>query len=68
MTDEAVKKLYKETAPIMERIFKVASTLSAGDCKETTCPVCNGRLFVERSPYNGHIHADCEGCNFSMME
>lgn len=49
-------------------IDEVAYTLAAGESKEETCPVCNGRLFIEKSEYNGHLHADCDGCKFMIME
>lgn len=33
------------------------------------CPVCNGRLHLSQSAYNGHVHGKCEtqGC-VSWME
>lgn len=33
------------------------------------CPVCNGRLHLRQSAYNGHVHGNCEtdGC-VSWME
>lgn len=49
-------------------IDNVAYTLSAGESKEETCPVCNGKLFIEKSACNGHLHADCDGCKFMIMD
>jgi len=33
------------------------------------CPVCNGRLHLSQSSYNGHVHAHCETAEcISFME
>lgn len=60
--------LSNDTFKIVELIDEVASTLSAGESKEVICPNCNGKLFVEKSLFNGHLHANCEGCKFLIIE
>ncbi len=57
-----------DTIKMVKFIDEVACTLSAGESKEVSCPVCNGKLFIERNAYNGHLHASCEGCKFLVME
>lgn len=39
-----------------------------GKSVEFECPLCNGTITCVRSTYNGHIHAKCSGCNFTIME
>lgn len=33
-----------------------------------TCPICGGEATWGRCSYNGHHHAKCSGCGFSMVE
>ena len=58
----------KDTQKLTNFIFKVGRTISAGEEKEEVCPVCGGKLHIERALFNGHLHADCEGCGFAIME
>lgn len=43
------------------------------DCKETgvsyygKCP-CGGRIRALRSPYNGHLRAQCDKCRRQVIE
>ena len=34
------------------------------------CPICGGKGTVSyyKVPYNGHIHAECTGCQIRMMQ
>ena len=36
------------------------SDLKKGQTKEIKCPKCKGKMFVQKSAYNGHIFAKCE--------
>lgn len=39
-----------------------------GKVFEFTCPLCGGNVKGVRFEYNGHVHAQCEGCNMKVME
>lgn len=39
-----------------------------GEVFEFTCPLCGGNVKGMRSEYNGHVHAQCEGCNMKVIE
>ena len=32
------------------------------------CPVCQSTAQAVKSEYNGHVHAECKGCGFELME
>ena len=60
--------LSEKTLKILKEVDKVGAALTAGEEKEVVCPVCGGRLFVEKAAYNGHLQAECDGCKFAVME
>lgn len=53
---------------IISAIDNVAKFVSAGESIEIKCPLCGDVLLVERVMYNGHLHANCNGCGFLIME
>lgn len=53
---------------LIDLVIEMSSKLSAGEEKEFECPECGGKLLIEKSSYNGHLHAYCEGCQFVLME
>ena len=52
-------------------IFAFIEAVNAAEAdgrEEFACPICGGRAHWVRSPYNGHIAANCEKCNMRMFE
>ena len=58
----------EKTIEIINAVDEAAKFISPGEYKEIVCPDCGGVLFVERALYNGHLHANCQGCGFVVME
>lgn len=49
--------------------FLAAVNAAKADGREDfTCPICGGRAHLTRSPYDGHITANCEKCKMGMFE
>lgn len=52
-------------------IFAFLAAVNAAEAdgrEDFTCPICGGRAHLARSPYNGHIAANCEKCKMRMVE
>ena len=52
-------------------IFAFLAAVNAAEAdgrEDFTCPICGGRAHWARSPYNGHITANCEKCKMRVME
>lgn len=32
------------------------------------CPICNHKMLISRSDYNGHIHMSCDNCDQFMVQ
>ena len=32
------------------------------------CPLCKGKMIIEKSDYNGHLHIMCENKDFILMQ
>lgn len=72
-TDEEVDASRRKMEAAMDRVVVAMGVASKWRIKpkpETDryevveCPVCNGRLHLSQSAYNGHMHGKCEtdGC------
>ena len=45
----------------------LATAMQLGN-EEFNCPLCGGSAWYSRSKYNGHLHAGCKDCNFTLIE
>lgn len=56
----------------IEKIFKfvkeASKDLEKGERKKFTCPLCNGNAEALKSPSNGHLHARCNDCGYSIIQ
>jgi hypothetical protein len=59
--ERAIKRM-ELTAPLITAVKKKYRGRSIRGIR--TCPVCQGKLHISHSAYNGHVHARCEtdGC------
>lgn len=49
--------------------FKAASEgLKKGQARNFKCPLCNGQAIALKSSRNGHIHARCNDCGYTMLQ
>lgn len=51
----------------IQKVGTAAKTIKRGESTEVPCD-CGGTLTVEKSSYNGHIHAGCNKCDKCLME
>lgn len=42
------------------KVFDLAKEVKKGETKEFNCPICNNKITIAKSAYNGHIWAKCE--------
>lgn len=59
--------LNDEILTFIKKVGTTAKSIKKGESTETPC-VCGGTLTIEKSSYNGHIHAHCDKCNRSLMQ
>ena len=48
------------TAIKVASAWRVKPKPAADRAEVVTCPVCDGRLHLSQSSYNGHVHGKCE--------
>lgn len=41
---------------------------SWGKSYKFKCPICGGEAYAARSGLNGHLRAECEGCNIRIIQ
>jgi hypothetical protein len=65
--DAALKRTI--TAITVASKWRVKGKPTSDRAEVVECPICNGRLHLSQSAYNGHVHGKCEtpGC-VSWME
>ena len=51
------------TFDLMLKVMSQTRDLKWGESKEIECPRCKGKLYIQKSGYNGHIFAKCENDN-----
>lgn len=66
--DEAVKEFYDRIAVFTAATMEACADVPDGKNKAFTCPLCGGTAVAFKSKYNGHHHARCSKCGFSMAE
>lgn len=59
-----IEKIEIESARFLDAL---SDAEQAGE-KEFTCPLCGGKASWGKSSYNGHIHAYCEYCGFTITQ
>lgn len=63
----------KDKEDIFGDILKVLKIVNKNEMESDKeyifkCPICNGELHAFKTSYNGHLHIQCEGCKFILME
>lgn len=62
--NESENKTMKECFQFLKALKEAQKTGS----HEFTCPLCGGVAEWERSMYNNHLRAECDGCGISIVE
>lgn len=60
----ASEEFYKNDVPF----FKAIEEAEKKGEEDFTCPLCGGKAWWGRSKINNHLHAHCDGCNFTIMQ
>lgn len=63
LTDEDLKK----AAVFINKVGSAAKNIKPGERVQIPCD-CGGTLTIEKSSYNGHIHARCDKCDKCLMQ
>lgn len=58
----------KEIDKIFKFVKEASKGLKKGERKRFTCPLCNEDAEALKSKSNGHLHAVCSGCGYSIHQ
>lgn len=57
----------EDLTPFFERLQAIPKFDDRGVKHYGECP-CGGKITAIRSTYNGHLHAECDSCGWSLCE